>query len=244
MVVSDGAGIRPSHDPIEAEGVQRILNTARTADIIIHLQEPGKAHTALSIQGHHEAFTSSDSSAAPATTIRVLNKLDLLDTNITPASTRDVDDTSASSQSTAKEGEAGLRTTLGEQGQRSDSDGFDCVISCTTGDGIDTLMHLLCTTVADLINPPSNSNNNSNDAPQRGIIVAGSNASDAILRARHRQHVGDCIAALLRYEGAALTLDIAAEELRAAARALGRVTGAIDTEDVLDSLFSEFCIGK
>ena len=39
-------------------------------------------------------------------------------------------------------------------------------------------------------------------------------------------------------------LEVACEELRAAARALGRVTGAIDTEAVLDSIFTEFCIGK
>jgi tRNA modification GTPase len=39
-------------------------------------------------------------------------------------------------------------------------------------------------------------------------------------------------------------LELQCEELRAAARALGRVTGAIDPEQVLDSLFSEFCIGK
>lgn len=46
-------------------------------------------------------------------------------------------------------------------------------------------------------------------------------------------------------DGAAqFELELAAEDLRAAAAALGRVTGAIGTEAVLDSLFSEFCIGK
>lgn len=47
-----------------------------------------------------------------------------------------------------------------------------------------------------------------------------------------------------RYEAGAGQLEIACEELRAAGRALGRVTGAIDTEEVLDALFGEFCIGK
>lgn len=46
-----------------------------------------------------------------------------------------------------------------------------------------------------------------------------------------------------RYE-AEEEIELACEELRAAARALGRVVGAIDTEEVLSSLFSEFCIGK
>lgn len=37
---------------------------------------------------------------------------------------------------------------------------------------------------------------------------------------------------------------IAAEELRYAANAIGKITGAIDVEDVLDVVFREFCIGK
>ena len=38
--------------------------------------------------------------------------------------------------------------------------------------------------------------------------------------------------------------EVAAEELRLAARALGRVTGAVDVEELLDVIFSDFCIGK
>lgn len=39
-------------------------------------------------------------------------------------------------------------------------------------------------------------------------------------------------------------MDMAAEELRAAIHIVGRITGRIDVEDVLDVLFREFCIGK
>lgn len=63
-------------------------------------------------------------------------------------------------------------------------------------------------------------------------------------RLRHRQLLEECVAALQRYEGSWQEVEVAAEELRAAARALGKITGAIDTEDVLDAIFSEFCIGK
>ena len=38
--------------------------------------------------------------------------------------------------------------------------------------------------------------------------------------------------------------DIIAEELRLAARALGRLTGRVDVEDILDVIFRDFCIGK
>ena len=37
---------------------------------------------------------------------------------------------------------------------------------------------------------------------------------------------------------------LGAEELRYAAREIGRIGGMIDVEDVLDSIFREFCIGK
>ena len=40
------------------------------------------------------------------------------------------------------------------------------------------------------------------------------------------------------------TVDLAAEELRLAASELGRITGAVDVEEVLDVLFADFCIGK
>ena len=53
----------------------------------------------------------------------------------------------------------------------------------------------------------------------------------------------ECAACLERF-GLAGAPELAAEELRLAARALGRVTGRIDVEDLLDVVFREFCIGK
>ena len=63
-------------------------------------------------------------------------------------------------------------------------------------------------------------------------------------RERHQRHLAEAVAALRRHQAAGPAAELAAEELRAAARVLGRLTGAIDTEAVLDSVFSEFCIGK
>lgn len=39
-------------------------------------------------------------------------------------------------------------------------------------------------------------------------------------------------------------LDVAAEELRESINCIGRITGRIDIEDILDQLFKDFCIGK
>jgi tRNA modification GTPase len=64
-----------------------------------------------------------------------------------------------------------------------------------------------------------------------------------ITRARHRAALEECLAALRRYDPAALP-ELAAEDLRLAARALGRITGRVDVEDLLDIIFRDFCIGK
>lgn len=63
-------------------------------------------------------------------------------------------------------------------------------------------------------------------------------------RLRHRKHVQECVEALLGYEEVNEQLELASEELRYAAKALGKVTGAIGIEDILDAIFSEFCVGK
>ena len=44
--------------------------------------------------------------------------------------------------------------------------------------------------------------------------------------------------------GGDLVLDKAAEELRMAIREVGRVTGHVGTEEILDVIFRDFCIGK
>ena len=62
-------------------------------------------------------------------------------------------------------------------------------------------------------------------------------------RQRHRDALVECRDALVRF-GDAVGAELAAEELRHAAHALGRVTGRVDVEDILDVIFREFCIGK
>jgi tRNA modification GTPase len=67
-----------------------------------------------------------------------------------------------------------------------------------------------------------------------------------ITRERHRRALEQARAALERgiVGGPDGADDILAEELRLAARALGRLTGRVDVEDVLDMIFRDFCIGK
>ncbi len=70
-----------------------------------------------------------------------------------------------------------------------------------------------------------------------------STTAPSITRARHRHALEEAEAALRRALEAGLP-ELAAEDLRLASRALGRITGAVDVEDLLDVIFSDFCIGK
>lgn len=64
-------------------------------------------------------------------------------------------------------------------------------------------------------------------------------------RMRHRMLLSDSLAALTSaLVSTSNGLDIRAEHLRQSANSLGRITGRIDVEDLLDVIFSEFCIGK
>ncbi len=73
--------------------------------------------------------------------------------------------------------------------------------------------------------------------------LGGGGASAAVTRVRHRRALEDCAAALER-AAAACAPELVAEDLRLALRALGRITGRVDVEDVLDAIFRDFCIGK
>jgi tRNA modification GTPase len=64
-----------------------------------------------------------------------------------------------------------------------------------------------------------------------------------LTRARHRHALEECACAMKRARSAQL-LELAAEDLRIAARALGRITGRVDVEEILDVVFRDFCIGK
>jgi tRNA modification GTPase len=67
-----------------------------------------------------------------------------------------------------------------------------------------------------------------------------------VSRERQRRALSTTLAALDRAltEGPDGRDDIVAEELRFAATALGRLTGRVDVEDILDVIFADFCIGK
>lgn len=97
-------------------------------------------------------------------------------------------------------------------------------VSALTGEAIPELLSVLSRRVADAL---------------------GGEEAPVLTRARHRRLVEEARAALERATSAlSRGPELAAEDVRVAASAIGRLTGRIDVEDLLDEIFSSFCIGK
>ncbi|XP_014738341.1 PREDICTED: tRNA modification GTPase GTPBP3, mitochondrial [Sturnus vulgaris] len=100
------------------------------------------------------------------------------------------------------------------------------LLSCKTGEGLEALLELLAKQLEQLCGDP----------------LLG---SPSLTQSRHSRHLGACVAALARFNrGDNGDLAVAAEQLRVARRELGRITGHVGTEDILDVIFRDFCVGK
>ena len=84
------------------------------------------------------------------------------------------------------------------------------------------------------------------EAALAGRVVAALGASEppAATRLRHAALLSEAVERLERARALSDAPELAAEDVRLAARALDRITGRIGPEDVLDRIFSTFCIGK
>ncbi|WP_207538970.1 tRNA uridine-5-carboxymethylaminomethyl(34) synthesis GTPase MnmE [Sabulicella rubraurantiaca] len=78
---------------------------------------------------------------------------------------------------------------------------------------------------------------------REAVRLAGMSEMAGLTRPRHRAAIGEAVSWLGQLETAPLP-ELRAEALRAALRALSRLTGRMDVEAVLDQVFGEFCIGK
>lgn len=115
------------------------------------------------------------------------------------------------------------KADIAPQSALDGSAGDVVALSAKTGDGLGALIARLETMANAAIGA-------SNQAP--------------MTRTRHRVELVSCRDALQRFVNHDLGPELKAEELRIAARHLGRLTGAIDVEEVLGAIFSAFCIGK
>ncbi|MCB1384177.1 MAG: tRNA uridine-5-carboxymethylaminomethyl(34) synthesis GTPase MnmE [Notoacmeibacter sp.] len=96
-------------------------------------------------------------------------------------------------------------------------------ISAKTGMGLDGLINNICD----------------------GIVAdVGGDIPLSAVRVRHVGLLMQCLSVLRSCVEDGVRNEVLAEELRAASVFLGRITGRVDVEDLLDVIFSEFCIGK
>ncbi len=176
VTLLDTAGVRESDDPVEQEGVRRARARAAAADLVLWVEEAGRASGQRINESKNEWI--------------VQNKVDLL---------------------------AGV-----EESEQSDE---SFAISALTGFGVDGLVAALAAFAAD-----------SFAAPEPAVVT----------RERHRAALRETAEALGRAvaAGSGGAVELIAEELRLAARALGRLVGRVDVEDILDVIFRDFCIGK
>ena len=116
-----------------------------------------------------------------------------------------------------------LRPSPSPLGERAGVRGHS--ISAKTGEGLDDLIRLI--------------------ASRAAAAVGGDDTAPVLTQARHRQNLESAAASLGTFlAGEPSALELRAEDVRQAAHALGRITGRVDVEDVLDQIFSRFCIGK
>ncbi|XP_033125133.1 tRNA modification GTPase GTPBP3, mitochondrial-like [Anneissia japonica] len=114
----------------------------------------------------------------------------------------------------------------GSEKQRHDNDDYMhcCLISCKTGEGIEDLLSILAKKVEHMcINPQSH--------------------SPSLTQQRHRHHLEQATAALEDFFHQSDVV-LAAVYLRISLRQLGKITGKVGAEDILDVVFKDFCIGK
>jgi tRNA modification GTPase len=193
ITLHDTAGIRPTADPVELEGIRRAQASVLGANLLLWVMDAREVTDDVI-----DAVIKQEVPGRP--TWLLLNKADLLDS----ASLRRIESLFITRKIPP------------------------LVISATAGAGIPDLIEAL------------------------GEFAHGFFWGEPILvtRDRHRQMLGVATAAL----GGALAFDqgdgsdgceeLIAEQVRMATRALERLTGRVDVEDVLDVIFRDFCIGK
>ncbi|MBZ9762742.1 tRNA uridine-5-carboxymethylaminomethyl(34) synthesis GTPase MnmE [Mesorhizobium sp. CA8] len=112
----------------------------------------------------------------------------------------------------------GTKSDIAEIG----SGAYDLVISSKDGSGLDRLL---------------------NEIGARAAAAVGEAGDVMPSRLRHVELLKEALH-FLRAALSGQSQELRAEELRLAAERLGRIIGAVDVEDLLDVIFSQFCIGK
>ncbi|XP_072038068.1 tRNA modification GTPase GTPBP3, mitochondrial-like [Amphiura filiformis] len=232
VVLSDTAGLRKSEDVVEREGVRRARQRAREADIkvimlnALHLQTTFStmAHPNQHIQRLMEDFKltsqsstiySDDESNGDDEKTQPKNEFPDAETIIV---LNKLDLVEEHRESLEKMCQQGIREVNGTGSMPC------CVLSSKTGIGLERFLEVLRDKVKDMCGNPLTGN-------------------PSLTQARHRRYLNRCLNSLYDFEKQDDIVK-AAEHLRIALRHLGKMTGRVGAEEILDVVFGDFCIGK
>jgi tRNA modification GTPase len=217
VTLLDTAGIRPTDDPVEMEGVRRARERASAADLVLWVVDAAAGPMA-------------EPDTWDAAVWIVENKADLLGGRNESGDVRNeqiaISSQGAVNPISTKLGKGSLtKSPIPRNEPIFNNAEHRFKISAANGGGVEPLIAAIAAHAAQ---------------------VLGSGEPALVTRERHRHALESALGALRRAtaEPAASREDLIAEELRLAAAALGRLTGRIDVEDVLDVIFRDFCIGK
>jgi tRNA modification GTPase len=214
VVFVDTAGLREARDEIEQEGIRRSHEMLARAEFILHVLDASE-----SLTGADEKYLTE---FANKKRIFVLNKTDLpqrLNLNHLNAFFNKPLAPSLSPQG----GEKVSARTGGANGSPPVAVG----VCCLSGQGIEALKDAIKKRV------------------WSGEIKAG--MLQVMINSRHQDALNRARAATQRTIDALrgdMTLELVAMDLRIVVNAVGEIVGKTATEDLLDSIFSQFCIGK
>ena len=216
VVFIDTAGLREARDEIEIEGVRRSRATLDRAELILHVFDAAEPLTPADANYLAEF--------AGKKRILVRNKTDLPAILGSETLRSAADARSASSVTPPDRVQA-----AGEETRMPSQPGVPPIVDvcCLTGTGLEALKDA----IKDLV---WSGQVNAEMLP----VMINSRHQDALHRARAATQ--RTLGVLCANEG----LELAAVELRIAVNAVGEVVGKTTTEDLLDLIFSRFCIGK
>ena len=218
VTLLDTAGIRDSDDPVEQEGVRRARERAASADLVLWVTEAGAdGQLDVPAEGRAEPAFGRPASGVPQSE----------DSGPHP-----------SIDSEFQWNERRTSTTLSNQWfVQNKVDLVDSNLQLRVDPATDNTFNVSATVglgVPQLIDAL---------AHHAESMLSGREPA-LVTRERHRVLLRETAEALCRALAESGREDIVAEELRLAARSLGRLTGRVDVEDILDVIFRDFCIGK
>ncbi|KAK3098994.1 hypothetical protein FSP39_025054 [Pinctada imbricata] len=244
VLLSDTAGLRDTVDIVEKEGVRRALNRARLSDVkvvVVDVQSflrhwKTSANNIDSDVKQHLGYIGIIEDPTESSNV---NENDVSMETDSGINMTGHTNTAISREKIPSEDLQNVILVLNKsdllEGRDVNMDlphsckGMDvCMVSCKTGQGMEAFVQVLAEKIKILCG---------------GNLLAG---NPSLTQARHRLLLNNCVHHLTRFSQYYRFGDevLAAESLRKTIREMGKLTGKISTEDILDVIFKDFCIGK